>query len=230
MKPQLAALCNESLQRPSALLSLFRVWSELPEYHKYLCGMNNSILTHVFALLSANQVQPAVVDVVLHIADQLLQGDDHVANPLVVAHIPSLLGHLSSFMLARASTQRAAAAKSTLFSTLQLNILSRVSSYVEDETLSKSLLDLLLPFMSNPQVSEANKIHILATTKALFTRYGGAMSYFPFLSRLFLTANSLGVRQVLCEVFDELGRCSEEIAVVAPLLGMLLADFFFNFD
>ena len=73
MAPQLPLLGNESLQRPSALLTLLKVWSEAPALQPYLGGLDNSVLPPVFALLSAPHVAPTVVDAVLKMADNLLR-------------------------------------------------------------------------------------------------------------------------------------------------------------
>eukprot|EP00051_Salpingoeca_urceolata_P018873 m.268959 g.268959 ORF g.268959 m.268959 type:complete len:2685 (-) comp19297_c0_seq5:68-8122(-) len=72
VRPQLASLRDESLERPSSLLKLFGAWSTDDGFCELLRGEQDTILPSIFSLLSHPSVSTAVETYVLQIADRLL--------------------------------------------------------------------------------------------------------------------------------------------------------------
>ena len=251
VKPQLPALIHESIQRPSALLELFNVWSSDSRLRYLLTGVGDTIIPVTFSLLSVRNVAHSVIESVLTIADHLLVADnggamaegermDVVSDSdapcsftaaltasIIQPHIPCLLQHLPSLLLSAAAAMSTEKQKKDgkVFTLLQLSILSRISSYATDAVIASSLTALLLPFLGRQRrdVPEPARLHILSVVLQLTRLFSVGRVHYSFLCQLFSSFSSSATRSALCEIFYVMGEQDASIRAVMSVLSGLNA-------
>lgn len=216
----LDALLSEGAHNSSAVLDLFIAWSGELGQQSLLYGMDNTILSRVFALVGVDNVAPAVVENVLKIADNLLpttidlgfnkKGDAMdldikatIADELHV-HLAILIDGLTKLLLTTGADGVEKKAKENPFSSLQLSILSRLTSFASDADTSQKLVELLLPFLAKPsaQVADRDKRLILDIVARCINTFGGHKSHFGTLARYFAVFRHIATRDCLCHVFQ----------------------------
>lgn len=231
ISPRLAALDQENIQAPSALLEIFASWSARREYVHYLVQFDGRVVPKVLDCLVSPGVKPAVVNFVLDFAERLLAlgaEDDAVSNALVAPHLSLLLSHLTTFVERTKGDQDI----STPLAQRQIGLLAQLAHHI-DSAHVEPLLGLLTPLLQKPArvVPERTKVDMLRILGSLVPLAPslespssiGFAKVHEVLSRLFLTFRSNTSRSVLAATFSRLSACTGELQFVATLLDSLNA-------
>ncbi|KAL4612676.1 hypothetical protein GN956_G22842 [Arapaima gigas] len=254
--PQVSRLSSESPYAPTPLLKLIHVWSKNARYFPLLAKHKlghpeNDILLNVFALLSAKNVSPTTVAMVVDIAENLVTTPDFLAtdtetlltvNDCVVPQ-PSdgcgmeegslslgsklLLPHITTLLqyfsgIIRHSDRLKKKKFRTQFNK-ELNILSKISKFVSDKQQSSMLIRLLLPYLHQHSIAEETEIDILGTVQNLLKQCADASAFLKPLSRLFSVVQRKLPRQALCKVFQTLSDLKSELKYITDIAVQLNA-------
>ena len=177
IEPQISRLVKESVQSPSPLIGLFRVWADSDEQSQLLAMHNGAIMESVLSLLSAPNVVNRVTDEVLRIVESLLTEfetpSDDVTKPIytqprlsiITPHIPMLLMNLTARMAGDNADGDDTDRPHAHVGALELSVLSQLAIHTSDEKQAESMVALLLPYLrrSGRVVSESSKHFIIKT-------------------------------------------------------------------
>ncbi|XP_051886024.1 small subunit processome component 20 homolog isoform X2 [Pristis pectinata] len=251
--PQISRLPSEGQYAPTSLLKLIHIWSKNPRYFPLLakqlpdhpeCG----VLTNVFALLSAKTVAESTASLVMDIVDSLLSTPDFipteqegaltvkdVAFPepsvtaedtpsmgtlLILPHISMILQHLNK---AVGNTERMKKKKFRTQVNKDLSILSRISRFVQDKEQSSILINLLMPYLFKPNISQDTEIDILQTIQNLLQHCAQPSSFLKPVGTLFSVIQNKLSRQTLCAVFQTLADLDGTLAYITETVTKLNA-------
>ncbi|KAG1788657.1 armadillo-type protein [Suillus plorans] len=230
--PRLELLDQENTQAPSALLELFYVWTNQPEYSVHLVQHDSRVLPKVLDCLVAVNVKPAVINRVFDIVERLLSysaDDSKFLGLLVQPHISQLLKNLTTLV----ERTKADTALSSPITQRQISILSEVARYAEDSTQALTLLGLLSPLLrkSSRIISEKIKVKLLSTLGHIFpllTELSDSSSVefskaYELLSQLFMSLRFTASRLALTSAFNKLSAINPSIQELASLLESLNA-------
>ncbi|XP_076578925.1 small subunit processome component 20 homolog [Chaetodon auriga] len=235
--PQVCRLRTESTYSPTPLLKLIHVWSKNARYFPLLAKQRPNqpecdVLLNVFALLSAKNVSPVTITMVMDIAESLATTEDFVASetetelsvngcvfpqPAEGASVTAdsltqgsrlLLPHISTLLRYLSgvvrNTDRLKKKKFRAQVAKELNILSKVSRFVSDKEQSSVLISLLLPYLQKGNNPPETEIDILATVQNLLRQCVQPSAFLRPLSKLFSIIHNKLPRQALTNVFQTL--------------------------
>ncbi|KAJ8006735.1 hypothetical protein DPEC_G00110300 [Dallia pectoralis] len=237
--PQICRLPTESTYSPTPLLKLIHVWSKNARYFPLLAKQRAShpecdILLNVFSLLSAKNVSPQTVAMVMDIAESLVTTKDFLVteveeaglsvNDSIFPQQPEggfiseedltqgarlLLPHISTLLeylggIVRKS-DRLKKKKFRSQVAKELNILSKISRFVSNKDQSSVLINLLLPYLQKARNAQETEIDVLSTVQNLLRQCSKPSTFLKPLSRLFSVIHNKLPRQALTSVFQSLG-------------------------
>ncbi|XP_054845011.1 small subunit processome component 20 homolog [Eublepharis macularius] len=252
--PQITRLASESQYSPTLLLKVIHIWSRSPRYFPLLakqkpCHPEWDVLSNVFALLSAKSLCEATAGVVMDIADGLLNTPDFEPSDdlcsltvtdsvfvevdeisgdipsmgirLVLPHVPAILQYLSRTMLdmtkMKKKKYRAQVSK-------ELNILSKISKFMQDKSQSSILISLLLPFLYQSNIMQDTEIDILETVQNLLKHCLNPAAFLKPLAKLFSVIQNKLSRQTLCTVFQTLSDLENDLKYVTDTVQLNAFD------
>ncbi|XP_052810287.1 small subunit processome component 20 homolog [Mya arenaria] len=245
--PQLANLSFEGVYHPTPLLKLLHCWTNNPRYFPLLAKHHKdnpelSPLPHVIKLLLNPDCGVPVCIKIMEMVDNLLREYDpeqeiRFIETTDITQLPSIEGpdaslgvsllqpHVSNILvyIQRYVTEFFATySKKHSTPGKELNILSRLSQYVENETQSVTLVGLLLPFL-NPSLSrnERTETDILTSMLNLITHISDPAQFFFPISKLFASIQSRNSRILLAQIFIVVCRGDEELERLAAIVEQL---------
>nr|XP_057934713.1 small subunit processome component 20 homolog [Doryrhamphus excisus] len=253
--PQLSRLRTESTYSPTPLLKLIHVWCKNARYFPLLAKQRPDnpecdVLLNVFALLSAKNVSPATIAVVMDIAESLATTEDFVATDMVtemsingcvfpqpaegglaadsltqgsrllLPHISTLLQYLSGVVR---NSDRLKKKKFRPQVSKELNILSKVSRFVSDKEQSSTLIRLLLPHLQKGNNPQETELDILATVQNLLQQCVQPSAFLQQLSKLFSVIHNKLPRQALTSVFQTLSDLDPSLKYITDMATKLNA-------
>uniref|UniRef100_A0A8C0GJE3 UTP20 small subunit processome component n=1 Tax=Chelonoidis abingdonii TaxID=106734 RepID=A0A8C0GJE3_CHEAB len=243
--PQIIRLASESPYSPTPLLKLIHIWSKNPRYFPLLAKQRPGhpeydTLLNVFALLSAKNLCEVTADVVMDVADNLLNSPDFeptdlvssltmtecVCSPslgarLILPHVPAILQYLSKTML---NVEKVKKKKFRAQVSKQLNILSKISKFIQDKSQSSVLISLLLPFLHQSSIVQDTEIDILVTVQNLLRHCLNPTSFLKPLAKLFSVIQNKLSRQTLCVVFQTLSDLEGELKYIMEIVKLNAFD------
>ncbi|XP_071832829.1 small subunit processome component 20 homolog isoform X3 [Apostichopus japonicus] len=246
--PQLDRLQNEGLAGPTPLLKLFHQWSKQPRLHILLAKHHPTQadlypIPGCIALLSSSLAAPTVVAMVMEVIYNLLNleesdpsEDDDVAPlpvndviPMSEVKVPSeevvasfgirLIHPFVSPILQYLKT--AVKPRKTRFELplKEINLLSKLSLFVEDPVQSSNLISLLLPYLEKTKDKHENiEVDILNTVKNLVIYVDDASQFINKLSKCFQRLSFRTSRKVLCDVISAMATRLPEMAESAKFV------------
>uniref|UniRef100_A0A6Q2ZBS3 UTP20 small subunit processome component n=1 Tax=Esox lucius TaxID=8010 RepID=A0A6Q2ZBS3_ESOLU len=229
--PQVCRLPTESPYSPTPLLKLIHVWSKNARYFPLLAKQRAGhpecdVLLNVFSLLSAKNVSPQTVAMVMDIAESLVTTKDFLVTEedgaelsvndsvfpqlpeggitqgarLLLPHISTLLEYLGGIVR---KSDRLKKKKFRSQVAKELNILSKISMFVSDKEQSSLLIGLLLPYLQKAR--NETEIDVLSTIQNLLRQCSNPSAFLKPLSKLFSVIHNKLPRQALTSVFQSLG-------------------------
>uniref|UniRef100_A0A8C4RVF6 UTP20 small subunit processome component n=1 Tax=Erpetoichthys calabaricus TaxID=27687 RepID=A0A8C4RVF6_ERPCA len=243
--PQIIRLPSESCYSPTPVLKLIHVWSTNSRYFPLLgkqkIGESTcDILFNVFALLSAKKVTQSTINVVIDIAELLLTTPDfeptdsvmalpvndcvipedtltcsnYLGSRLILPHVSSILQYLSSVV---GNAERMKKKKFRAEVSKELNILSKISKFVQEKEQSSVLISLLLPYLYKTNNTPDTEIDILETIQNLLKQCIKPTSFLKPLAKLFSIIKNKLSRQMLCTVFQCLSDLDETLKYITDI-------------
>ncbi|XP_051911593.1 small subunit processome component 20 homolog [Hippocampus zosterae] len=253
--PQVHRLPTESPYSPTPLLKLIHVWCKHPRYFPLLSKQRPGhpecdVLLNVFALLSAKNISPATIAVVMDVAEALATTQDFVATEteaelsvggsvfpqpaeatlaadswtqgsrLLLPHITTVLHYLSGIVR---NTDRLKKKKFRPQVSKELNILSKISRFVSDKKQSSTLIRLLLPYLLKGKNSEETELDILATIQNLLQQCVQPSAFLQPLGKLFSVIHNKLPRKALTSVFQTLSDMDPSLKYITDMTTKLNA-------
>ncbi|XP_068162452.1 small subunit processome component 20 homolog [Antennarius striatus] len=248
--PQVCRLPTESPYSPTPLLKVIHMWCKNARYFPLLAKRRTNhpecdVLLNVFALLSAKNVSPTTIAMVMDIAESLATTEDFVASEteaelvvndcvlpqpeegaLVNADSLSvgsklLLPHISTLLRYLSGVvrngDRLKKKKHRAQVAKELNILSKVSRFVSNKEQSSVLISLLLPHLQKANNPQETEIDILATVQNLLRQCEQPSSFLRPLSKLFSIIHNKLPRQALTNVFQTLSDLEPSLVYITDL-------------
>ncbi|XP_063164718.1 small subunit processome component 20 homolog [Candoia aspera] len=242
--PQITRLASESQYSPTPLFNIIHIWSKNPRYFPLLAKQKPGhpeydILSNVFAVLSAKSLGEGTAGIVMDVVDSLLNTPDFEPQDqfssltvtdcilteveeivgdlpsmgirLVLPHVPSILQYLNKTMI---STDKIKKKKYNVQLSKELNILSKISKFINDKSQSSILIGLLLPFLHQSNITQDTEIDILETVKNLLKHCLTPASFLKPLAKLFSVIQNKLSRQALCMVFETLSHLESNIKYI----------------
>ncbi|NXC50218.1 UTP20 protein, partial [Penelope pileata] len=252
--PQVCRLASESQYSPTFLLKLIHTWSKNPRYFPLLAKQHPDrpecdILTNVFAVLSAKNLSEATSNVVMDIADSLLNSPNFeptekvsslnvtgciIADTgevteetlslgcrLVLPHVPAILQYFSKTML---NVEKMKKKKYRAQVSKELNILSKISKFIQEKSQNSVLVSLLLPFLHQSNIEQDAEIDILETVQNLLRHCSNPTSFLKPLAKLFSVIQNKLSRQKLCLVFQTLSDLDSELKYITDIVKLNAFD------
>ncbi|XP_077356066.1 small subunit processome component 20 homolog [Festucalex cinctus] len=253
--PQVHRLPTESPYSPTPLLKLIHVWCKHARYLPLLSKQRPDhpecdVLRNVFALLSAKNISPATIAVIMDVAESLATTHDFVATEteaelsvggsvfpqpaegtltadslmqgsrLLLPHITTLLHYLSGVVR---NTDRLKKKKFRPQVSKELNILSKISRFVSDKEQSSTLIRLLLPYLLKGKNSQEAQLDILATVQNLLQQCVQPSAFLQPLSKLFSVIHNKLPRKALTNVFQTLSDMDPSLVYITDMATKLNA-------
>uniref|UniRef100_A0A803XPU0 UTP20 small subunit processome component n=1 Tax=Meleagris gallopavo TaxID=9103 RepID=A0A803XPU0_MELGA len=240
--PQVCRLASESQYSPTFLLKLIHTWSKNPRYFPLLAKQypdrpEYDILSNVFAVLSAKNLSEATSNLVMDIADSLLNSPDFepteqvsslnvtdcvVLNTgevtegcrLVLPHVPAILQYFSKTML---NVEKMKKKKYRAQVSKELSILSNVCDLKKIQQSSLCLLMAMYLFQDA-------EIDILETVQNLLRHCSNPASFLKPLAKLFSVIQNKLSRQKLCLVFQTLSDLDSELKYITDVVKLNAFD------
>ncbi|XP_067415819.1 small subunit processome component 20 homolog [Emydura macquarii macquarii] len=209
------------------------------------------MLLNVFALLSAKSLCEATASVVMDVADNLLNSPDFeptdqvssltvtdcvciefdtdeiteespsLGARLILPHVPAILQYLSKTML---NVEKMKKKKFRAQVSKELNILSKISKFIQDKGQSSVLISLLLPFLHQNSIMQDTEIDILVTVQNLLRHCLNPTSFLKPLAKLFSVIQNKLSRQTLCLVFQTLSDLESELKYITEVVKLNAFD------
>ncbi|XP_041833171.1 small subunit processome component 20 homolog [Melanotaenia boesemani] len=254
--PQVCRLPTESPYSPTPLLKLIHVWCKNPRYFPLLAKQRPDhpecdILLNVFALLSAKNVSPVTIAVVMDIAESLATLGDFVASESeaelsvntcvfpqpeegrvireesITQGSRLLLPHISTLLRYLSgvvrNTDRLKKKKFKAQVARELNILSKISRFVSDKEQSSVLIGLLLPYLQKGNNLQETEIDILATVQNLLRQCDQPSTFLRPLGKLFAIIHNKLPRKALTATFQTLSDLDPSLTYITDLAAKLNA-------
>ncbi|KAG8439453.1 hypothetical protein GDO86_005604 [Hymenochirus boettgeri] len=249
--PQVSRIAAESQYSPSILLKLIHVWSKNSRYFPLLAKQRPDhpecdVLQNVFALLSTKNLSDGTAGVVIDIADNLLNSPDFEAtedvpcllvNDCVLADVeitndesptsgvrlmyPCVLAVLQYLNKSMLNADKIRKKKFSAQVGKELNILSKISKFIQDKEQSTVLIGLLISYLHKSNTAQDTEVDILETVQNLLRHCSNHSIFLKPLARLFAVIQNKLSRQTLCvtfQVLSELDPALEYITDVASKL------------
>ncbi|XP_074867355.1 small subunit processome component 20 homolog [Carettochelys insculpta] len=209
------------------------------------------MLLNVFALLSSKSLCEATAGVVMDVADNLLNSPDFESTDLVssltvagcvfieadadgmteeslslgarliLPHVPAILQYLSKTML---NVEKVKKKKFRAQVSKELNILSKISKFIQDKGQSSVLISLLLPFLHQNNIMQDTELDILTTVQNLLRHCLNPTSFLKPLAKLFSVIQNKLSRQTLCVVFQTLSDLESELKYITEVVKLNAFD------
>ncbi|XP_068147999.1 small subunit processome component 20 homolog [Drosophila tropicalis] len=207
--PNLSRLSQDSIHNPTPLLKLLLLWGAEVNYQKWLKRQPEKgadpIIQHLVALLLNEKAKPVVKRSLLQLIEQILEAtalDEYKeeALSLIRPYIPEILKHLQG------NWQRKT--KKQMLDKRELNILTLITSHVDDSSTCDLLLQLVLPIFSK-QVAGAGPemvIQLITTLSNLLKRVKQPHIYVNQLAPLFELVQVIPARKMLCEILTDMAK------------------------
>ncbi|NWI16571.1 UTP20 protein, partial [Crypturellus soui] len=252
--PQVCRLASESQYSPTFLLKLIHTWSKNPRYFPLLSKQKPGqpecdVLSNVFAVLSAKNLSEATANLVMDIADNLLNSPDFepteqlssltvtdclavdtgdvaeeslsLGSRLVLPHVPAILQYFSKTML---NMEKVKKKKFRAQVSKELNILSKISKFIQEKSQNSVLVSLLLPFLHQSNLDQDTEIDILETVQNLLRHCSNPTSFLKPLAKLFSVIQNKLSRQKLCLVFQTLSDLDSELKYITDVVKLNAFD------
>uniref|UniRef100_A0A8B9NWC6 UTP20 small subunit processome component n=1 Tax=Apteryx owenii TaxID=8824 RepID=A0A8B9NWC6_APTOW len=247
--PQVCRLASESQYSPTFLLKLIHTWSKNPRYFPLLAKQKPDhpecdILSNVFAVLSAKNLSEATSNLVMDIADNLLNSPDFesteqvssltvtdcvvvdaetlsLGSRFVLPHVPAILQYFSKTML---NMEKVKKKKFRAQVSKELNILSKISKFIQEKSQNSVLVSLLLPFLHQSNIDQDAEIDILETVQNLLRHCSNPTSFLKPLSKLFSVIQNKLSRQKLCLAFQTLSDLDSELKYITDVVKLNAFD------
>lgn len=245
--PQIGRLALESQHSPSLVLKLIHIWSQNARYFPLLAKQKPGqpeydVLANTFALLDKKGLSQSTASIVIDVASNLLNTPDYeeseslpplVVNDCVVAdtpnndeesasigvklvlvHVPAILGYLSKSML---NSEKMRKKKYSAQVSKELNILSKISKFIQDKEQSNVLIGLLISYLHKSNVAEDTEVDILETIQNLLRQSVNPASFLKPLGKLFAVIQNKLSRQTLCTTFQVLSELAPELEYITDV-------------
>ncbi|KAM4748821.1 small subunit processome component 20 homolog [Rhinophrynus dorsalis] len=251
--PQISRLAAESQYSPTVVLQLIHVWSKNTRYFTLLAKEKLGhpecdILANVFALLLTKNLSEATASVVIDVADNLLNSPDFepteslsclvvnncvlpdakditeefptIGVRLIVPHVPVILQYLSKSML---NAEKIRKKKFINQVSKELNILSKISKFIQDKEQSTVLIGLLLSYLHKSNNAQDTEIDILETVQNLLRHCSNPASFLKPLAKLFSVIQNKLSRQTLSTTFQVLSELDPALDYITDVAAKLNA-------
>ncbi|XP_041442196.1 small subunit processome component 20 homolog isoform X2 [Xenopus laevis] len=245
--PQINRLAVESQYSPSLLLKLIHIWSNntrfFPLLGKQKPGQPDyDVLLNVFALLSTKNLSEATASLVIDVADNLLNSVDFEAaedlscllvndcvlpdvenindeSPtdgvrLIYPHISAILQYLNKSML---NVDKMRKKKFSAQVSKELNILSKISKFIQEKEQSTVLIGLLLSYLHKSNIVQDTEVDILQTTQNLLRHCTNPTSFLKPMAKLFAVIQNKLSRQTLCTTFQVLSELDPSLEYITDI-------------
>ncbi|KFP79677.1 Small subunit processome component 20, partial [Acanthisitta chloris] len=252
--PQVCRLASESQYSPTFLLKLIHTWSKNPRYFPLLAKQQpehpeSDILSNVFAVLSAKNLSEATSNLVMDIADSLLNSPDFEPTEqiscltvsdcvvmvtgdvtqeplslgccLVLPHVPAILQYFSKTML---NVEKVKKKKYRAQVSKELSILSKISKFIQEKSQNSVLVSLLLPFLYQSNMEQGTQIDILETVQNLLRHCSNPASFLKPLAKLFSVIQNKLSRHKLCLVFQTLSDLDSKLKYITDVVKLNAFD------
>ncbi|XP_052840785.1 LOW QUALITY PROTEIN: small subunit processome component 20 homolog [Drosophila gunungcola] len=208
--PSIARLSQDSIHTPTPMLKLLLLWGAEPRYQKWLNRSPSSdelpIMHHLMALLLNDRAKTNVKRSLLQVVEQLLEAaatEEYGAEALAIVHphIPAILQQLQS------SWRHKKAGRQTL-DKRELNILTLITTHVEEPATCELLLEVVLPIFTKQAASAGPEtvVQLVTTLSNLLKRVARPQDYVRPLAPLFEQVNVLPARKLLCELLADMAK------------------------
>ncbi|XP_078664356.1 small subunit processome component 20 homolog isoform X2 [Branchiostoma floridae x Branchiostoma belcheri] len=247
--PQLDQQRSEVIHQPTPLLRLVHQWSKNIRYHPLLSKSrpdqpDRNLIDDIIATFFTPTSAPPVVAMVMEVIGHLLllpEGSEDTADVeplevpgctiqrggtsgkeaeapigtrLLLPHVAAILGHLRS---AVQSIGKAGGRQKLPMS--ELNILSRISAYVEDPQQSAMLVGLLLPYLRRPAITDHSaQVDILVTVGNLVRQVPDPKACWEQLAAMLSSLEGREPRQELCKVFAAVAERDPTVKEIATII------------
>ncbi|KAH8321513.1 hypothetical protein KR074_007240 [Drosophila pseudoananassae] len=225
--PGLARLSQDSIHTPTPMLKLLLLWGGEPRYQKWLnqspSEHDQVIMHHLMALLLNEKAKPVVKRALLQLVEHLLEAAateefGAIALTIVHPHIPTILQQLQN------SWRHKKAGRQTL-DKRELNILTLITSHVEEPATCELLLDVVLPIFTKQAASSGPEtvVQLVTTLSNLLKRVAKPQDYVRPLASLFEQVHVLPARKLLCDVLADMAKRLHKEAKHKPELSATAA-------
>lgn len=251
--PQIGKLALESPLSPSFVLKLNHVWSQSSRYFPLLAKQKPGhpecdLLLNTFSLLSTKTLSDTVSGIIIDITSNLLKSPDFeeeenlsplVVNDcvvpdaaninnecptfglkLVLPHVPVLLQYLCKSML---KTEKMKKRKFSGQISKELNILSKISKFIQDQEQSNLLIGLLISHFHKSKLNQDTEVDILETVQNLLRHCLNPTHFLKPLAKLFAVVQNKLSRQTLCTTFQVLSEVDPQLQYVTGVVVKLNA-------
>ncbi|XP_066447495.1 small subunit processome component 20 homolog [Eleutherodactylus coqui] len=201
------------------------------------------VLLNAFALLSTKNLSDVAAGVVMDITSNLLNIPDfeetESLSPLVVndcivheaasindgecatfgvklvlPHVPVLIQYLCKSML---NAEKIKKKKYSEQVSKELNILSKISNFIQDKEQSNLLIGLLISYLHKSNLAQDTEVDILETVQNLLRHCLNPTSFLKTLAKLFSVSQNKISRQTLCTTFQVLSELDPELQYITEV-------------
>nr|XP_033808420.1 small subunit processome component 20 homolog [Geotrypetes seraphini] len=245
---QISKLAAESQHSPTLLLKLIHIWATNSRYFPLLAKQRPGhpecdVLTNVFALLSTKNITEATAVIVMDMANSLLNSPDFepmdtvssltvtecvfsdfkevseespsMGVRLILPHTSAILQYLSRSML---NAEKIRKKKFRAQVSKELNILSKISKFLQDKEQSSVLITLLLSYLHKSNIAQDTEIDILETVQNLLRRCLHPTVFLKPLGKLFSVVQNKLSRQTLCATFQVLSDLESGLKYITEVV------------
>lgn len=226
--PGIARLSQDSIHTPTPMLKLLLLWGGEPRFQKWLKKSAPAdklpIMHHLMALLLNEKAKPNVKRAILQVVEHLLESaatEEYGAEALSIVHphIPTILQQLQN------SWRHKKAGRQTL-DKRELNILTLITSHVEEPDTCELLLQVLLPIFTKQSASAAPEtvVQLVTTLGNLLKRVSKPQNYLRQLAPLFEQVSALPARKLLCDLLADMAKQLHKEAKQNPDISPIAAS------
>jgi len=210
------------------MLKLLLLWGGEPRFQKWLKKSAPAdklpIMHHLMALLLNEKAKPNVKRALLQVVEHLLESaatEEYGAEALSIVHphIPTILQQLQN------SWRHKKAGRQTL-DKRELNILTLITSHVEEPDTCELLLQVLLPIFTKQSASAAPEtvVQLVTTLGNLLKRVSKPQNYLRQLAPLFEQVSALPARKLLCDLLADMAKQLHKEAKQNPEISPIAAS------
>lgn len=247
--PQLEKLPFEGLYHPTPLLKLLHCCTQNPRLFSFLGkhhpdDVNLTPLCYIIKLLLRNDVSTAVTSFILEMIHNLLEDreesqpqeitvievnnmvdlasadnikDTDIGIRLLLPYIHDILKYIQIFV---SSLPAHFEKKSSSFK--ELNVLSRISSFAQDDETCTTLVKLLLPFLSQKfKKLQKTEEDLLLSVLNLLHQIPDRVAFFRPVSHLFASLVHRSSRMLLCDIFETVCEKDQDLQPLCQIVKQL---------
>ncbi|KAH8402361.1 hypothetical protein KR009_011583 [Drosophila setifemur] len=208
--PGLARLSQDSIHNPTPMLKLLLLWGGEPRFQKWLNESppdeEHPIMQHLINLLLNDKAKNVVKRALMQLVEQLLEAAASeefgpVALSIVHPFIPVILQHLQNSWRHRKGAKQ-------MLDKRELNILTLITSHVEEPSTCELLLTVLLPIFTKQAASAGPEtvVQVVTTLSNLLKRVARPQDYVRPLAPLFEQVQVLPARKLLCDLMADMAK------------------------